>query len=96
MCPKISLSKRESFVIPPLEEEVDSTASAVEDGGVLFSSHVFCSTIDFRTPSELFSRKKFSSLFKMDSYNKCIVSNLIPHLIQAGELILFCFKMLFI
>jgi len=35
------LSKKESFVIPPLEEEVDSTASAVEDGGVLFSSHVF-------------------------------------------------------
>ena len=34
MCLKISLSKRESFVIPPLEEEVDSTASAVEDGGV--------------------------------------------------------------
>ena len=58
MCPKISLSKRESCIIPPLEEEVDSTASAVEDGGVLFSSHVFCSTIDFRTPSELFSRKK--------------------------------------
>ena len=38
-----------------------------EDGGVLFSSHVFCSTIGFRTPSELFSRKKFSSLFKRDS-----------------------------
>ena len=38
-----------------------------EDGGVLFSSHVFYSTIDFRTPSELFSQKKFSSLFKRDS-----------------------------
>ena len=35
-----------------------------EDGRVLFSSYVFYSTIDFRTPSELFSRKKkFSSLF---------------------------------
>ena len=34
-----------------------------------FSSHrmFFCSTIDFRTPSELFSQKKFSSLFKRDS-----------------------------
>ena len=34
-----------------------------------FSSHrmLFCSTIDFRTPSELFSWKKFSSLFKRDS-----------------------------
>jgi len=41
MCTKISLSKRESFIIPPLEEEVDSSAKAVEDGGVLFSSHVF-------------------------------------------------------
>jgi len=41
-----------------------------EDGGVLFSSHVFCSTIDFGTPSELFSRKKFSSLFKRDSVYK--------------------------
>ena len=38
-----------------------------EDGGVLFSSHVFYSTIDFRTPSELFSQKKFSSLLKRDS-----------------------------
>jgi len=35
MCTKISLSKRESFIIPPLEEEVDSSAKAVEDGGVL-------------------------------------------------------------
>ena len=31
------LAKRESvFFTPPLEEEVDSIASAVEDGGVLF------------------------------------------------------------
>ena len=30
-----------------------------------FSSHriFFCSTIDFRTPSELFSQKRLSSLF---------------------------------
>ena len=41
-----SLFKRESvffFFIPPLEEEVDSTAhQAVEDGGVLWSANVLC------------------------------------------------------
>ncbi|MBQ4039034.1 MAG: hypothetical protein IJD05_05980, partial [Bacteroidaceae bacterium] len=36
-----------------------------EDGGVLFLIAWFCChSGGFRTPSELFSRKKFSSLFK--------------------------------
>jgi hypothetical protein len=32
----IHYNKRESIFTPPLEEEVDSSASAVEDGGVLY------------------------------------------------------------
>ena len=60
MCPKVSLSKRESFVIPPLEEEVDSTASAVEDGGLLFSSHVFLLHDRFQNSLRTFFKKKSS------------------------------------
>ena len=99
------LSKRESF--SPCLSICYYNSSSRRGGGFknlflkteeffFLISWFCCHSGGFRTPSELFSRKKFSSLFKMDSYNKCIVSNLIPHLIQAGELILFCFKMLFI
>ena len=52
-----SLLSRESIIIPPLEEEVDSKNFVLKTEE--FSSHrmFFGSTIDFRTPSELFHKK---------------------------------------